>query len=461
MMNVRCLQFNPKETMTLLRKRLESLNCSIVDRMHILELLKDDEGTISGAVGLMVRTGELVLIRAGAIVIASGPLNIKGRNMADNVGADGHALALRAGAELSDMEFAFGGTFSLMKHHYKFPAYNIALGHGARLINAKGERFMERYDPERLERGELPQVIAAFLNENLCGRGPVYIDLRYADEHLVEDLQAVRGSVWANELTTGRIKDFRERPILIEPQWTVWSHRAGIRIDLKGNTNVKGLLAAGSVVKIECVGTHASAGVPVGHACVSGARAGKSAAEMAMTRCNAKPSFDSQVKAIIERLGRDFSQKNSKTANEIYKNIRQALGTPLDCMIFTAKRLLELQSTLKALEHEARLITSSDIHELVKIEEVRNFIQAFLVSIASALAREESRESFFRSDYPETDNENWFCWHVAKLTGDSLSLRREAIPLENYPLKPRHLVSRQISTIGKILEEALNGQRIH
>ena len=130
-------------------------------------------------------------------------------------------------------------------------------------------------------------------------------------------------------------------------------------------------------------------------------------------------------------------------------------------MIFTAKRLLELQSTLKALEHEARLITSSDIHELVKIEEVRNFIQAFLVSIASALAREESRESFFRSDYPETDNENWFCWHVAKLTGDSLSLRREAIPLENYPLKPRHLVSRQISTIGKILEEALNGQRIH
>ena len=130
-------------------------------------------------------------------------------------------------------------------------------------------------------------------------------------------------------------------------------------------------------------------------------------------------------------------------------------------MIFTAEKLTQLQSRLNELEQEAMVLTTDDVHELVKSEEVRNFLQAFQVSIASALARKESRESFFRSDYPRTDNENWFCWHVAQMTGDGLSLRREPIPLHDYPLKPDHIEPHHLSAIGRILEEALNGQRLH
>ncbi len=460
MMNVRCLQFNPKETMTLMRRRVESVGCEVMDRVHILELLRDQDGAVSGALGLFVRSGEICRIHAGAVVIASGPLNIKGRNMADNVGADGHALAWRVGAELSDMEFAFGGTFSLMQRQYKFPAYNIALGHGAQLINAQGERFMERYDPERMERGELPQVIAAFLNENLCGRGPVYIDLRHADNHLVDDLRAVRGSIWADELTTGRIKDYRERPILIEPQWTVWSHRAGIRIGLDCSATADGLYAAGSVVKIEAVGTHASAGVPVGFACVSGARAGASAAAFAKGRGAPAGSMADQVEPVLARLAAASAATGGATPNSIYRTLRETLGTPLDCMVLSAERIAQIRARLDGLHEELGEAGAADPHEMVKLEEARNFVEAFGVTMASAAERTESRESFFRRDYPDTDNINWFCWHVARLDAAGPVLRRVPVPLETYKRKPLNLPARHLSTIGHNLQEALNGQRI-
>ena len=459
MLSVRCLQFNPKDTMTLLRQRLEQNGCKILDRVHVAELLTDADGRVAGAVALRTRTGEILTIRAGATVITSGPFNIKGRNLVDNVGADGHALAWRAGADLSDMEFAFGGTFSLMQKKYKFPAYNIALGHGAQLINAAGERFMKRYDPERMERTELPQVIAAFLNEVLCGRGPVYIDLRHADDHLVDDLRAVRGATWADELTTGRIKDYRERPVLIEPQWTVWSHRCGIRIGLDCSASVPGLYAAGSVTKIEAVGTHASAGVPVAFCGVAGSRAGRAAAEFARHSGGGAISTD-QIDSVVERLQRTRANKAGEAPNAIFLAIRDLLGTPLDCMVLSAERIAEIRRQTASLRARCDNLSAPDPHELLKAEEARNFLEAFDVSMAAAEARPESRESFYRKDYPTTDNQNWFCWHLAKRNGDRAEFRRERIPLDRYRRKPPQMPESHMSPIGRNLEEALHGARV-
>ena len=87
---------------------------------------------------------------------------MKGTHRVDNDTGDGVAMAFRAGARLVDMEFTFGGTFNVLMKRYDFPSYNVAVAHGARLINARGERFMEKYDPLRLERSELSHVVAAF-----------------------------------------------------------------------------------------------------------------------------------------------------------------------------------------------------------------------------------------------------------------------------------------------------------
>ena len=74
------------------------------------------------------------------------------------------------------MEFSGGGTFEVLNKQYRFLNFNIALSNGVRVINALGERFMERYDPVRVERTEQGRLIAASMVEMLEGRGPVYID---------------------------------------------------------------------------------------------------------------------------------------------------------------------------------------------------------------------------------------------------------------------------------------------
>ena len=456
MTHVRCLQFNPKKTMALMRAALESRGCTILDRLHVADLLSGPDGAVIGAAAFGTRSGEAFVIGAKATVITSGPFNVKGRNVVDNVCADGHALAYRAGAELCDMEFAFGGTFSIMQRKYKFPAYNVALGHGAQLINAAGERFMERYDPQRLERSELPQVIAAFLNENLAGRGPVYIDLRHTDDNFVADLRAVRGDTWADELVTGRIKDFRTRPVLIEPQWTVWSHRCGIRVDLACATNVAGLYAAGSVVKNESMGTHASAGSPTAFCGVAGTRAGTAAALHARESVAANDLAD-RATPVIERLRRTLACPTGIRPNEAFAEIRRILGTPLDCMVLSGERIAEIREGIAELRQRCDCLVAPDPHELVKGEEARAFLEAFDLSMAGAAARTESRESFYRTDHPYTDNENWFCWHVATKGDTGPSLRRERIPVERYRRAVPPLPPRALSPLAGNLQEALGG----
>lgn len=453
MSKVRCLQFNPKETMILLRRQVEGHGCRILDRIHVMDLLTGDGGRVVGAVGFGTRTGEPFVFHANATVVTSGPLNLKGRNVVDNVGADGHALAFRAGATLVDMEFAFGGTFTVMMKKYKFPAYNVALGHGSTLINAAGERFMERYDAERLERTELPQVIGAFLNEILNGRGPVYLDLRHCDEHLVSDLTAVKGHSWADELVTGRVKDFRTRPVLIEPSWTVWSHRCGIQVDLSCRTNVPGLFAAGSVVKNEAMGTHASAGSPTAFCGVSGARAGNAAAEHALG-ANRAHGVNDQVDSVLKRLKTASGRASGAPTNAIFADIRRALGTPLDTMILSAKRIGALRQRLDTLRRRCDEIDVPDPHELVKLEEAKNFVEIFDVCMAGAEGRTESRESFYRSDHPDTDNKNWFCWHTARKTGAGTEFRRERIPTERYRRQPPAMADREPSPLAINLSEA-------
>ncbi len=392
MTHVRCIQFNPKNTMALMREAVESRGCTLIDRLHVVDLLTDSDGAIVGAAAFGTRSGEFFVIDAKATVITSGPFNIKGRNIVDNVGADGHALAYRAGAALCDMEFAFGGTFSIMQRKYKFPAYNVAVGHGARLINAAGERFaMERYDPNRLERSELPQVIAAFLNENLSGRGPVYIDLRHTDENFVGDLRAVRGDTWADELVTGRISDFRTRPVLIEPQWTVWSHRCGIRVDLNCATNIPGLYAAGSVVKNEAMGTHASAGSPTAFCGVAGTRAGRAAALHA--RSTRKPQRSRRARRPRTRgdcTARRSPARSGIQPSEAFAEVRRILGTPLDCMVLSAKRIAEIRAQIADLGERCQSLVAPDPHELVKAEEARAFLEAFDLSMAAAGAHRKS-----------------------------------------------------------------------
>src|SRR5262249_45831330 len=160
------------------------------------------------------------------------------------------------------MEFTLGGTFTIVEKNFKLSSYNVALAHGAWMINARGERFMEKYDPIRLERGELPLVVAAFVKELIDGRGPCYIDLRKCDDSFWVDWEKIGpGAAW---LESDKTPDPRTHPLLIESNWGIMSAdgRGGICIDIDCRTSRAGLLAAGACAKNSAIGFHGSAGAP-------------------------------------------------------------------------------------------------------------------------------------------------------------------------------------------------------
>ena len=90
----------------------------------------------------------------------------------------------------------------------------------------------------------------------------------------------------------------------------------------------------------------------------------------------------------------------------------------------------------------------------MKLEEAKNFVEIFDVCMAGAEGRTESRESFYRSDYPDTDNKDWFCWHTVRKTAAGTEFLRERIPTECYRRRPPVLADLVPSPLAINLGEA-------
>ena len=453
MINVRGMQYQPKVAMRELRRRVLDLGVVILDRVCVTELITSDgqwptSGSVAGAVGFNVHDGQFIVMRAKRTIIATGMIAMKGTHRVDNDTGDGVAMAFRAGARLVDMEFTFGGTFNVLMKRYDFPSYNVAIAHGARLINARGERFMEAIDPVRLERGELSQVVAAFAKQMIDGNGPVYIDLRHVDDTYWSDMAKIHrgGSILMSE----HVPDPRVHPLPIEPTWGMWaSGRSGLQIDLQGRTNIPGLLAAGSAAKNDATGTHASAGSPTAFCNVSGWHAGECAARESLEdQLPPTPThvFNELREAAFAPLGKPVHEKS---ADALHDDLARLEASVVDGMVLSGDRL---QAMLEVTRDVARLsgeIAAMDLHDLVKIHEARNVAECAGAVYRSGLDRHESREQFFREDYPMTDP-SWFCWHGIRRGRDGVIMERLPFPTEGVRFPIRNLDS-GLGRIGAII----------
>jgi succinate dehydrogenase/fumarate reductase flavoprotein subunit len=432
MINVRGMQYRPKAAIKELRNRISSRGVHIADRVCIVELLTADGGWptdvgIVGAVGFHVHTGQLFVFRAKRTILATGMISMKGTHGVDNDTGDGVAMAYRAGARLIDMEFTFGGTFSVLMKNMHFPSYNVAVAQGARLINARGERFMAQYDPQRLERSELSCVVAAFAKEVLDGRGPIYVDLRHVNETYWADILSLnRGN---NVLLSDRIPNPRTTPLLIEPIWGLWAAgRAGLQIDLGCRTSLPGLLAAGCAAKNDATGTHASAGAPTAFCNVSGWIAGETAGRE--SRACDKPEIDPTL--FKELVAKTFAplqrQPNGNSADLLHDRLTAMEASLINGLVLSDARLRGMIETANDVMETMERTPAENLHDLVKLHEVRSVAECARLVYLTALDRTESREQFYREDYPEVDDDNWFCWHGTRRTASGIAFERIPIP---------------------------------
>ncbi|WP_287813687.1 FAD-binding protein, partial [Achromobacter sp.] len=256
-----------------------------VGDLAVVDLLRHG-GRVHGAVALHLTTGKPVLIQAGAVVIATGGLTrLYRRNSASlNMGGDGLALALRAGARLLDMEFVqffpighlaprLVGFDPIMWDPFRYKL-------GGRLLNAEGEEFVERYG-NRTEDGRYTTTrdaaTYAILKEVEAGRGSPAGGAWLSFQHVPPDtLKAAFGPI-IKRLEAAGI-DLTRQPVEVAP--IAHYHMGGIRVDAGMATDVPGLYAAGEAVG-GANGANRLSGNAITEAVAFGLRAGRAAADAA------------------------------------------------------------------------------------------------------------------------------------------------------------------------------------
>lgn len=423
------------EMMECMRKQLLACGVKLYERTMITELVTSDgqlptKGSACGAIGFNTESGEILVFSARAVVLASG-----GTGYLDLTG-DGITQAFRAGAEAQNMEFTRSSTVGLAR---KFPGLHLITFQklGMILRNAKGERFMEKYQPilkENVNRDDLTQAISS---EYLEGRGPIYMDLTHLS---TEDLEKLRNSpATATQVMNIEKEGYDLGKELIEfhvSTGPLTNQSAGIKNNIYGETNIPGLYVAGETGGYPTHGAYSLGGVNLAMCCVGGYRAGEYSATYAKQTFCQKPS-EGQIQELIQKTMSPLKIENGIKPNQFQREIDKFLS-PGDISLFKVKNKLEMVlSRVEEWEEASAHLSASDWHELAKANKMKNYLLIVKLVFIASLMREESRGCHIRLDYPYKDDINWLKWIVLRSDAERVSHSLMPIPIYRYLAKPQ------------------------
>lgn len=376
------------EMMMTLIEHLRTENITILHEISAIELLKS-EGRICGAAGLD-RNGNMVLIKADAVVLATGgagQIYEVNTNCATGNG-QGFALAYRAGAELIDMEMVqFHPTGAVQPYDARGRLITEAVrGEGGILKNANGERFMEKYDPERMELSTRDVVARSIATEVLEGRGTgkdgVYLDVTHLDEKYIGEKLPLMLEQFLNFGV-----DIRKEPMEVAP--TAHHFMGGVRIDPNGATTVPGLFACGEVTG-GIHGANRLGGNSLADTQVFGKRAGESAGRSSVTGRKIDPE---QIGVVWVRLKKYL--EGDKNPAEIRSNLKAKMWE--NAGIFRTEN--SLKKALSELEKLSGEIPKAESGEnLIDCCTVEDMLTTAILVVKGSLLRPESRGANMRTD---------------------------------------------------------------
>lgn len=457
--DTRIIMFHGPQLMDTMRRQLVKRKINLLDRIMITDLLTSDgkfptKGRVLGAVGIHTRTGEFYRFRAKAIVLANGSVETKiGGHYCMNITGDSYAMEYRVGAEMTGMEFIPMGNVSVWNRKYHTVGMNMLQGYGLKLLNNRGERFLEKHQSALKERVHLYTLAQAMAKEALEGRGPIYADMRSIAPENIEKFRRVIPKFMRifDDAGIDITKELVEVAPGVRLKGSLCTSGARI-INLQASTSVPGLFCAGAASKAPSHGADEGVGgFNLPYCMVSGYRAGESAAG------NAKQSDQdeldihrSQVEALREEIYAPLYREDGVMPDEIFEEMNR-LHIPAKYSIFRDKKRIEkvLEGVRRIEENDLPRLKAPDYHELVKSREVVNFVTAVRLCYSAALFREESRTYHYREDFPYRDDVNWLKWIIMKRgENGEMEMTTEKIPIEGYPIKPekieRHPVPIQV-----------------
>ncbi len=396
-----------------------------------------------GLIAMNMKSGKVEAFPAKTVIFATGGYAKmywnRSSNAAGNTG-DGQAIAYRAGIPMKDMEFVQFHPTGLRKSGLLVT--EGARGEGGYLINKDGERFMARYAKEKMELGPRDLVSRSIETEILEGRGfdspagkYIHLDLRHLGADLIKSrLPQIREMSLNFEGV-----DPIEEPIPIRP--TAHYSMGGIDTDNFGRTVMDGVYAAGECACVSVHGANRLGGNSLLDILVFGRIAGHTAAEEAG---KFEPGSISEEE-LRESVDDIRSRMQPSGHYERYGALREELGQTLalNVGIFRESSLLhkgihdigELKDRFK----KVRVFDSSDVFNtnLQQVLELQNMLDLAETVAVGALAREESRGSHTRIDFPVRDDEKWHKHTLATLVDGKATPGEKPVTMGRYELQER------------------------
>ena len=404
----------------------------------VLDFLVSD-GQACGVVALEIRTGEIHTFHAKAVLFATGGYGRAWRITSNAFACtgDGMAIAYRRGVPLEDME---------MYQFHPTGIYKVgvllseaARGEGGRLLNGKGEYFMERYMPTLKDLAPRDIVSRCMLQEVREGRGIdgkdyVYLDLTHLgakviNEKLPDITDFARNYLGVEPITEpvpiqptahyamGGIPTDVEARVVIDPQWTP----------------MPGFYAAGEVACVSVHGANRLGTNSLVDLIVFGRRGGKHMVKFIAENSHAPLPLEPEAYA------REMvSALYSSTGGESAARIRSTLQNEMDTRVFVERDeagLRKALDTLDGLQDAYKRVQMQDKGkkfntELVEAIELGFLLDCAEATIHGALARQESRGAHYRTDYQKRDDENWLKHTLAYKGTKTHDVRLDYKPVE-------------------------------
>ena len=409
-------------------RQLRRARILISNRYMATRLLTGGDGRIAGAISVNTRTAEILVIKAKAVILCMGAAGRLGlptsgymfgtyENAANS--GDGYAMAYHAGAALANLECF---QINPLIKDYNGPACAYVAGpFGAYTANNEGARFIECDYWSG-------QMMLEFYNELQSGKGPVFLKLNHLHADTISEIETTLHKVerpTRGLFHEGRGTDYRQEPIemhISEIGFCSGHSASGVFVDDFARTTVPGLYAAGDM-----------ASVPHNYmlgAFTNGSVAGEDAMEYADNTDFAK--FDSaDLEKERERVLAPTRREDGIPPNQIEYKARRLVNDYLQPPKVTRKfelgqrRLAEVRDDM-----ESRMI-ARNAHELLRALETQSIVDCADMAAHASLYRTESRWGLYhlRTDYPEKDNENWFCHSLlSKKDGRMTSEKRAVQP---------------------------------
>ena len=382
------------------------LGLNVYEEWFVTKLIIED-GVCRGVVAIDLKTGEMHTIKAKAVIMAAGGA---GRVFEPSTNAlictgDGLSLAYQAGVPLMDMEMIQYHPTTLARTGILMS--EAARGEGAYLLNAAGERFMEKTAPDYMELASRDVVSRAEQTEIDEGRGidgNVLLDLRHLGREYIEQRLGYLQEVSVEFLGI----DMAEQPVPVQPG--MHYIMGGIKTDVNGATNVPGLYAAGECANVSVHGANRLGANSLLDTVVFGRRSGAHAVEYIKSvgaHSKAEEDLTAEKNRIQGLLDRPKGERVATIRNDMARGMTKGIGVFRDqaSMEGALENLKNVKSRMGgfSIENKGKVFNTDLMFGL----ELEFMIDCADAVVAGALTRKESRGAHFRTDITERDDENW------------------------------------------------------